>query len=128
MTRHKSTITLLGALALGLALTVPTQGSEASLHTNHFTFDRSVGLPGVELAPGTYIFERAEATNQDVVVVRDLARTKVYFLGSTNRVTRPRNLGRTSAITLGEARPGAPAPIAVWYPLDASRGHGFIYR
>lgn len=128
MTIHRSAVTLFAALALGLALTVPTQGSEVSLHTNYFSFDRAVGLPGVELAPGTYIFERAEATNQDIVVVRDRARTKVYFLGSTNRVERPRQLGRGSAITLGEARTGAAPPIAVWYPLDASRGHAFIYR
>jgi hypothetical protein len=127
MTKQRSAISLIGALVLGLALTVPTQGSEASLHTHYFTFDRSVGLPGVELAPGTYIFERAEATNQDVVVVRDRARTKVFYLGTTNRVDRPRQLARGSAITLGEARPGVAPPIAVWYPLDASRGHGFIY-
>jgi hypothetical protein len=128
MTNHKSAVSLLAALAVGLLLSVPTLGSEASLHTNYFHFDRAVGLPGVELAPGTYIFERAEATNQDVVVVRDRARTRVYFLGATNRVDRPRHLARGSAITLGEARPGVAPPIAVWYPLDSSRGHGFIYR
>lgn len=128
MTRHRSTFTLFGALALGLALTVPTVGSEASLHTNHFRFDRAVTLPGVELAPGAYIFERAVATDPDVVVVRDRARTRVYFLGSTNRVARPRDLGPRSAIALGEARPGAPTPIAAWYPPDTSLGNGFIYR
>ena len=127
MTIHRSAVTLFAALAMGLALTVPTQGSEASLHTNYFRFDRAVSLPGVELSPGTYIFERAEATNQDVVVVRDRARSRVYYLGSTNRVERPRHLARGSAITLGEARPGVAPPITVWYPLDASRGHGFVY-
>ena len=128
MTIHRSVVTLFAALALGLALTVPMQGSEASLHTNYFRFDRAVALPGVELPPGSYIFERAEATSPDIVVVRDRARTRVYYLGSTDRVERPRHLGRGSAITLGEVRPGVAPPIMVWYPLDSSRGHGFIYR
>lgn len=128
MTRHTSTVTLLAALALGLALTLPAQGSEAQLHTTYFSFSRAVALPGVELPPGTYVFERAEATNQDVVVVRNRDRTRLYYLGSTNRVERPRQLGRGSAITLGEARPGSAPPIAAWFPIDSSRGHAFIYR
>lgn len=128
MMKHTSAVTMLAALALGLALTVPTVGSEASLHTHHFRFDGAVALPGVTLPPGTYVFERAVATDPDVVVVRDRARTRVYFLGSTDRVARPRDLGPRSAITLGEARPGAPPPIAAWYPPDTSLGNGFIYR
>ena len=49
-------------------------------------------------------------------------------MGFTERVERPRHLGRDSAVTLGEARPGVPLPITAWYPLDSSRGHRFIYR
>ena len=87
-----------------------------------------MSLPGAELPPGTYIFEHVTATDPDVIVVRSGDRAQVYYLGFTDRLNRPRNVGRGSAITLGEARPGAAPPIAAWYPPDSSRGHGLIYR
>lgn len=129
MTRSKSLLTGLGALLLGLFLTTALQGSEAFLHTNHFTFSRSVAVPGAELAAGTYIFERVAASEPDVIVVRSRDRSKVYFLGFTERIDRPRGMSLNApAVTLGEARPGAPVPITAWYPVGSSRGHRFIYR
>ena len=71
--------------------------------------------------------ELVEADEPDVIVVRDKARTKVYFLGFTDRIERPRNLQRGSAVTLGEPRRGEPAPIVAFYPLQSARGHRFIY-
>jgi hypothetical protein len=127
MTRKKTAVTLAAAVALALGLGATTYGSDAALHTNYFTFKRSVAIPGAVLTPGTYIFERVEADEPDAIVVRDKGRTRVYFLGFTDRVERPRSLGRGSAVTLGEARPNEPAPIVAWYPLDAARGHRFIY-
>ena len=80
------------------------------------------------LSPGSYIFEQVVGTEPDVIVVRSRDRSQVYYLGFTDRVERPRHLGRGSAVTLGEARPGVPPPITAWYPPDSSRGHRLIYR
>ena len=128
MTRKKSTHTLVAAMVFGLALGATTYGSDALLHTNHFTFNQAVAVPGAVLSPGSYVFERVVGTEPDVIVVRSRDRSQVYYMGFTERVERPRHLGRGSAVTLGEARPGVPLPITAWYPLDSSRGHRFIYR
>ena len=126
MTTKKTAVTLAAAAALALGLGATTYGSETALHTNYFTFKQAVAIPGAVLSPGTYIFERAEADEPDVVV-RDKNRSRVYFLGFTDRIERPRNLQRGSAVTLGEAKPSEPAPIGAWYPLESARGHRFIY-
>jgi hypothetical protein len=127
MTTKNTAITLATAVALALGLGATTYGSESALHTNYFTFTQAVAVPGAVLPPGSYVFERAEADEPDVIVVRDKARTKVFFLGFTDRIDRPRNLQRGSAVTLGESRPGEPVPIVAFYPQDSSRGHRFIY-
>jgi hypothetical protein len=127
MTRNKTAVTLAVAVVLALGLGATTYGSDAALHTNYFTFKQSVAIPGEVLTPGTYIFERVNATEPDVIVVRDRDRARVYYLGFTERIERPRNLSRGSAVTLGEVRPNEPAPIVAWYPLDSTRGHRFIY-
>jgi hypothetical protein len=128
MTSRQLALTAFGALVLGLVLTVPMHGSEISLRTNYLTFSGPVALPGVTLGPGTYIFERAVATEPDIVVVRNTDRSKVYFLAFTERVERPAGMSHTSTVTLGEARPGTPVPITAWYPPDSRSGHRFVYR
>ena len=128
MTKSRLTVAGLGAVALGLCLTTAVQGSEAFLHTNHLTFSRAVAVPGAELAAGTYIFERVVASNPDLIVVRSRDRARVYFMGNTERVSRPRDASlQAPTVTLGEARPGAPIPIVAWYPSGSTRGHRFIY-
>jgi hypothetical protein len=113
---------------MGLVLTVPMHGAEVALRTNYLTFSGPVALPGVTLQAGTYIFERVVDTEPDIVVVRDRARSKVYFLAFTQRAERPAGMSRTAAVTFGEARPGTPVPITAWYPLDSLTGHRFVYR
>ena len=128
MLTRRRTITALGALALGLFLAAPTHGSGNALHTNKLTFGGPVRLPGVTLAAGSYIFERVVDTNRDVVVVRNAARTNVYFMGMTLPVERPEGLGRDRVVTLGEASPGSMPPITAWYPFGEQMGYAFIYR
>jgi hypothetical protein len=128
MVNRRNTLTAFGALVLGLFLAAPMRGSEVSLHTNNLTFSGPVRLPGVTLAAGTYIFERVEPTNADVVVVRSGDRMKVYFMASTQRVDRPVGLPRNLLVTLGEARPGIAPPITAWYPEGQRMGHAFIYE
>jgi hypothetical protein len=91
------------------------------------TFGGPVGLPGVTLGTGTYIFELTDpADNSDVVVVRDVNRSLVYFLGFTTRVDRP--AGANSVVSLGEAQAGGARPVIAWYPQGEQTGYKFIYR
>ncbi len=130
MATRKSVLVALGALILGTSLTMPVlHGTSAvNLHTNHLSFSGPVALPGVTLPGGTYIFERVVATNPDVVVVRSLDRSKVYFMASTQPQLRPAWLPREQSVVLGESRPGTAPPIAAWYPVGEETGHAFVYK
>jgi hypothetical protein len=121
-------VATLGAVALAASLVVPVHGSPSALHTNHVTFGGPVGLPGLTLPRGTYVFERVVATNRDVVVVRSADRVKVYFMGATQRTVRPSWLDATRMITLGEPLGGAPPRITAWYPVGERVGYAFVYE
>ena len=128
MVSRRLLLTSLCALALGAAVGVPVQGTSNILHTNHLTFSGPVGLPGVTLPGGSYIFERAVVTNNDVVVVRSIDRRRVYYLGSTQPIPRPTGLGSNRMVTFGESNRDAPPPITAWYPGGESLGHAFVYK
>lgn len=128
MFNRTSVPAIVGALALGFSMVVAAHESENALHTNYLTFSGPVALPGVTLGAGTYVFERAVPTDASLVVVRDQNRSKVYFLGFTNRADRPAAMRDNEAVIIGEARRGAPPPITAWYPVGARYGHRFIYE
>lgn len=128
MLNRTSVPAIVGTLVLGLSVLVAAHEPENTLHTNYLTFSGPVALPGVTLGAGTYIFERAVPTNADIVVVRDEGRSKVYFLGFTDRADRPAGMRDDQAVIIGEARRGSPPPITAWYPVGEPRGHRFIYE
>jgi hypothetical protein len=117
------------AVALGLAVAATESvGSVARGDRTTVSFNRSVALPGVTLAPGTYSFEIVDnAGYLDVVRVRNSETKNPLFTGFTNKVPRPDRLRGKSAVTLGEAPRNGPAPVKVWYPGDRSDGREFIY-
>lgn len=127
MVNPRSTLAASGALALVLFLAAPMHGTETNTHANLLTFSGPVRLPGVTLVAGSYIFERVEPTNADIIVVRSGDRTRNYYMGWTNRVEKPANLAPDRLVTLGEARPGTVPPVMAWYPQGEVRGHAFIY-
>lgn len=128
MTNRTRLFSTLGALVFGLSLTASMHGAAATaLHTNRLTFGGPVRLPGVTLTAGTYLFERVEPTNPDVIVVRSGDRTKVYYLAETRRADRPAGLDRSRLVTFGEARRGEVPPITAWYPEGEQKGHAFVY-
>ena len=92
------------------------------------TFNRTVGLPGVTLQPGTYVFEVANPeSGSNVVRVRAKEDYRqVYYAGFTNMVERPEKLG-DRPVMLGEADPGKALPILAWYPRGDRMGRQFIY-
>jgi hypothetical protein len=126
MVIRQSAMAALAALVLGSFLTAPVFGKSA-LHTTKLTFSGPVALPGVTLPTGTYVFEQLDFASPDVVVVRSGDRSKVHFLGLTQRVHRPPSMRPDRMVTFGEARRGAPTPITAWYPPDAGRGYQFLY-
>jgi hypothetical protein len=127
----RNTVLVAGAVAvLALVATVASHAITFSPTRNiqHVTFSQPVKLPGVTLPAGTYEFELGPAgTHRDIVRVSSRG-GQPYFLGFTREVPRPRNLPSTRVMEFGETVPGAPAPVAVWYPLNAPSGHAFVYR
>ena len=95
---------------------------------NNLRFSQPVGLPGVTLGAGSYIFEAGpQGTNPHVVRVLSQNRQRVLYMGFTVPKIRPQGTA-PGVLTFGEAPSGAVAPILIWYPLGSNSGHEFIYR
>ena len=97
-------------------------------HENKLKFSRPVALPGIVLPAGTYSFDVASPTALDVVVVRSANRDKLYYMGFTRTVSRPRHMSSQTPVAFGEAAANEAPPIAAWYEIGDTRGHEFIYR
>jgi hypothetical protein len=117
------------ALVLGFAAgAAPLDAWVTSSRLTYLTFNAAVALPGVTLPAGTYAFELAAPnTAANVVLVKNRARTVQFYSGFTRRVERHADLDHSS-VAFGEARPGEPRPILVWYPPDWPDGLQFNYR
>ena len=127
MTNWKQVRIACGAMALGLV--VAASGHAYAGHENQLTFSRPVALPGVVLPAGAYSFDLVDAkSSMDVVVVRNRAHTKVFYMGFTNLVRRPKGMSKDMPVTFAEAPANTPRPIATWYELGDSIGHEFLYR
>ena len=126
MTKSKSIRIAFAAVALSLvAVAAHAWGFN---HENKLKFSRPVALPGIVLPAGTYSFDVASPTALDVVVVRSGDRGKVYYMGFTRTVSRPKHMSAQTPIAFGEATANEPTPIAAWYEIGDTTGHEFIYR
>src|SRR5947208_16455222 len=114
MTNHKS-----GRIAFATALLAMVMAASSHAwsfnHENRFTFSKPVALPGVVLPAGAYWFDVASPTALDVVVVRSADGRKVYYMGFTQTVTRPRTMSKNAPIAFGEAPANEARPISTWY-------------
>ncbi len=126
MTNRKS-VRIACATAV-LALLVGGSGHAFNNHENRLTFSKPVALPGVVLPAGAYWFDVASPTALDVVVVRSADGRKVYYMGFTQTVTRPRTMSKNAPIAFGEASANEARPISTWYEIGNSTGHQFLYR
>jgi hypothetical protein len=133
MFNRKSALTACGAI-LGLALAASAFTAVSASQwgsysrANHLTFSGPVGLPGVTLPAGTYIFELASQLSPDVVRVWNAQRTMVYLMAFTEEVARPGDWPDDRPVSFGEAPTGGAPPIRAWYPIGESTGRQFIYR
>jgi hypothetical protein len=118
-----------GAAFLAVAATSSLQAGTGWQKTNYLTFNRSVALPGAQLAAGTYIFELAMPDSaQHLVRVMSRDRSQVYLTAFTNLVPRPRDLGPDQVIAFGEAARSVSPPIKIWYPKGGGDGREFLYK
>ena len=127
---RKLVLSVCGAVTVVLlgVTSVATWGSEAN-RTSYLTFNVPVGIPGVGLASGTYIFELADPeVDPSIVRVSSRDRSTVYLMAFTELIRRPDGMRRDSPVSFGEAAPDSPVPIAAWYPAGESTGRRFIYR
>lgn len=126
--RNRSLIGVMFAMMIVALATAWSVHAGTARQTNFLTFRAPVGLPGVTLPAGTYVFEIANTNgSQDVVTVESRNRSKHYFMGFTHEVRRPAGLAVNQAIVFGEAPPGVPARIAAWYPIGEAAGREFLY-
>jgi hypothetical protein len=116
-------------VAAAIALTVVTGSVMAfgvSHHENKLTFSRPVALPDVVLPAGTYSFD-VTGMPADLVVVRNVSHTKVFYTGFTNAVIRPNGTTLDRSVVFGEAPQNQPPPITTWYEIGRVTGHEFLY-
>lgn len=127
MTNHSRRLAI-GAAAVALTIAaVHVRASTVLDRHEVLTFRRAVALPGVNLAPGAYVFELADPDTATVIRVRNRDTRRVVFQGFTNRTARP--AGRPDGhVTLGESSRGTPPPVLAWYPSEQELGYQFIYR
>ena len=124
-----STFLTAAAVALGLALGAGSVHALTANRLTYLTFSGAVALPGVTLPAGSYAFELADTPGtNNIVLVRNRERSKVYFLGFTDRIARPAGMRDTTGVSFGEATPGQPPPIAAWFPPESNDGLKFRYR
>ena len=120
-------LAIVGVL-LVVGLTGPLNGFDNPNRMTYLTFNTPVALPGVTLPAGTYVFERAAPDSTlNLIRVSSRDRKKVYLTRSTITVERPRNWSGDRQIVFAERKAGEVPRIAVWYPIDTSIGHQFVY-
>jgi len=127
MAKSKSIRIASAVVALILVAAVAHAGWTAS-HENRVKFSRPVALPGVVLPAGTYSFNVASEVAHNLVVVRSADHRKLFYMGFTNSISRPRNMSSAMPIAFGEATANEAPPIAAWYEINDTAGHQFIYR
>jgi hypothetical protein len=104
------------------SITVPgSRGGSAEEHS--LTFSSPVALPGVALAPGTYIFRR-RASN--VLLVTN-ANRKPYAMLSTISASRNSQTDRYEVVLGPPLADGSPRRIEAWFAPGEQNGQQLIY-
>ena len=90
------------------------------------TFRQSVELPGVTLAPGTYVFKVPDFNYRDVVQVFNADETKI--LATILAISNERQNGTDkTALRFGEGTRDLPEPLQTWFYPQDKIGKEFIY-
>jgi hypothetical protein len=108
--QFRESITVQGAL-----------GGSANEH--HLTFSAPVSLPGVSLAPGTYIFRRPAS---NVLLVTN-AKRQPYAMVSTIAAVRNSPSDRYEVVLGAPLADGSPRRIEAWFAPGDANGQQLIY-
>ena len=98
-----------------------TIGGSSGEH--HLTFSGPVALPGVSLAPGTYIFRKPA---KNVLQVTNANRVP-YAMMSTLSITRTSRADRYEVVLGAPLSDGSPRRIEAWFAPGESAGQELIY-
>ena len=123
MTQTKSLL-VAGLVLASFVIAASSQAGNIS-RIDYLTMNRATALPGVVLAPGTYVFE-AVGGHPDMVRVADRATGRVLYAGFTDLI--PRQDGNNQPLAFGEAAQGEPVPIKAWFPGGSRSGRSFRHR
>jgi hypothetical protein len=115
------------AIALCALAAVWSDAATSAGRATYFTFNAPVVLPGIVLAPGTYIFEISNPnTSGDAVRILDRNRSKLYLNALTAAAERhTRDL--KAEIVLGESGRSVPQRIEAWFAEGHTTGRRFLY-
>jgi hypothetical protein len=128
MVNRKLVLAVCGAAVFSVVFMTGAVVTADANKTAYLTFSKPVGLPGVALGSGTYIFEIANPdTSANVVRVLSRDRSISYFMGLTRPVDRPKSMKSDQGVSLGESAAGIAPSITAWWPLNESTGREFIY-
>ena len=104
------------------SITVPGSiGGSSQEH--HLTFSTPVALPGVALAPGTYIFRRPAS---NVLMVSN-ANRKPYAMLSTISAARSSRSDRYEVVLGAPLADGSPRRLEAWFAPGEASGQQLIY-
>ena len=105
--------------------TITVQGTIGGMaEEHHLTFSGPVALPGVSLAPGTYIFRRPAS---NVLLVTNADRTP-YAMLSTISASRPNGSDRYEVVLGAPLVDGSPRRLEAWFAPGESTGQQLIYK
>ena len=104
----------------------PQLGADTADQRVFFTFSGPVALPGVGLAPGKYLFHRADPASPNVVQVLSADGKRVFGMFFTIPVQRTEPAA-TPEVRFMETSPGSPLPIKTYWLQGDLMGHEFIY-
>ncbi len=99
--------------------------ADESLETTKVTFNAPVQIPGQVLPAGTYLFQRVDSNDTNVIQIFNADRTALITTVQTVSAERPDPADDT-LITLAEPETGNPVLVKWFYP-GSTIGHEFIY-
>ena len=111
-------------LAFGVFFELAAHADEANEATT-ITFSAPIHIPGRVLPAGTYLFQRADPDNVNLVRIFNADRSVLYATLQTIPTERVNPTGHT-AISLAEPQSGAPVLVKWFYPGRLT-GHEFVY-
>jgi hypothetical protein len=122
----KRSLTIAGVVLASLGM-APVAKSDASNKQTTVTFSGVVGIPGMDLPPGKYVFKLVDSpSSRNIVQILNTRQNKVFATLLTIPDYRPKATSKT-VITFGENCPGLPEHIKAWFYPGDNTGNRFVY-